>query len=303
MLRSIRSGGLPYIIPRSEIPIKSAAEIIGKLLLTIVIVIVLLVIVLIAYFVFSGSSLMDLEAAVSDEWSIYAQMIVFTIAAFGMYALFERKRGWPLGFMQKSAALWTVRGMLAGILLMSASAALIWLLGGAEWHWIGFNRTVILSLLDGAVLYAAVAVYEEFFARGYVQGLIRYHYGSITAVVVSSILFALMHGFNPGSFESPLPMVNLWLAGVLLAVSREASGGLWLPIGLHLTWNYFQGYVYGFRVSGTDNVPSVIESTASGPVALSGGSFGVEGSFVTTIITIAGIAAVYAIYNGKKRES
>ncbi|MNZ88491.1 CAAX amino terminal protease self- immunity [compost metagenome] len=137
-------------------------------------------------------------------------------------------------------------------------------------------------------------------ARGYVQGLIKFHYGQNAAIVVSSLLFAIMHGMNPGTFDSPFPIINLTLAGVLLAVSREVSGGLWMPIGIHLTWNYFQGYIFGFQVSGTETAPALLETTITGSQALSGGSFGVEGSFITTLILILGIVAVRYMYRSGK---
>ncbi|WP_169507487.1 CPBP family intramembrane glutamic endopeptidase [Paenibacillus harenae] len=283
--------------------IKSVAEIIGKLLLTLVTVIVLLIIVFLIYFMLAGFSISDLEGAISSQWAIYAQMIVFMAAAFGMYALFERKRGWTFGLKQPGAVPWAIRGLLAGFLLMTVSALLIWLLGGIEWEWIGLNQLVLHSLLDGLLLFVGVAVYEEIFSRGYVQGLIRYHYGSIVAITVSSLLFAILHGFNPGTFDSPFPIINLLLAGILLAVSREVSGGLWMPIGLHLTWNYSQGYVYGFKVSGTDTVHSVLATVITGPDVLSGGAFGAEGSLITTIVTLAGIAAVYVTYRKTARAS
>ncbi|WP_424769415.1 lysostaphin resistance A-like protein [Paenibacillus sp. sgz302251] len=226
-------------------------------------------------------------------------MMVFTIAAFMMYAFFERKRGWPLGLKQPRGAIWTVRGLLTGIILMSVSYLLIWSFGGIDWTWVGFSVDVNRSLLDGLILFTCVAVYEEIFSRGYVQGLFKYHYGSKAAIIISSLLFALMHGFNPGTFDSPFPIINLMLAGILLAVAREVSGGLWMPIGIHLTWNYFQGNIYGFKVSGTDLVPSVMETELTGPVPLSGGTFGLEGSFITTLVTILGISAVYLIYKRK----
>lgn len=263
------------------------------------IVFVLIIILFIIYFIAAGLSVSDLEAAVDNKWLIYAQIVAFTAAAFGMYALFERKKVWPLGLKQPNGALWAVHGLLAGAILMTVSSVLIWVLGGIEWQWIGFNQAVLRSLLDGLILFICVAVYEEILSRGYIQGLVKYHYGQTSAIIVSSILFAVMHGLNPGTFDSPFPIINLLLAGILLGLSRELSGGLWMPIGLHLTWNYFQGHIYGFSVSGTDPVPSVLDAVATGPAPLSGGSFGVEGSFISTLVTMIGIIAVYFFYSRK----
>lgn len=263
------------------------------------IIFVLMIIIFILYFFAAGLSVSDLEAAADNKWLIYAQIAAFTATSFGMYALFERKKGWPLGLKQHGGALWAVHGLLTGAILMTISSVLIWVLGGIDWQWVGFNRAVLRSLLDGLILFTCVAIYEEILARGYIQGLVKYHYGIISAIVVSSILFAVMHGFNPGTFDSPFPIINLLLAGILLSLSRELSGGLWMPIGLHLTWNYFQGHVYGFSVSGTDPVPSLLDATSAGPALLSGGSFGVEGSFISTVVTVIGIIAVYFIYRKK----
>jgi membrane protease YdiL (CAAX protease family) len=147
--------------------------------------------------------------------------------------------------------------------------------------------------------FTAVAINEELFSRGYVQGLIKYHFNTKAAVIVSSLLFALLHSFNPGVFNNPLPLLNLLLAGVLLGVSREVSGGLWMPIGIHLTWNFFQGNVYGFAVSGLE-VESVIRLEQTGNAIISGGSFGAEGSLLTSLILIVGTYGVYKYYHAKK---
>lgn len=280
--------------------IKNLALIVGKLLLMLVFVFILLIILFIAYFFAAGLTTSEIGGLLESDLLIYTQNAAFIAAVLTMYALFERRKGWNLGLRQQRSVLLSVHGLLAGFILISAASVLIWALGGVEWQWIGLNREVRFSLLEGLALFIGVALAEEILSRGYIQGLIKYHYGSIAAITASSILFALMHGFNPGVFESPFPILNILLAGILFALSRELTGGLWMPIGLHLTWNYFQGYIYGFSVSGTDPIPSVLRAVAAGPAALSGGSFGVEGSSISTIILVLGIIAVYYFYRGKE---
>lgn len=279
--------------------IKTIASIIGKLLLLMVIMFVFIILALIGYFLVTGFSTSKFENIASSGTLIYAQMIGFIVAIFLMYAFFERKKGWALGIKQRGAVVFTIQGLLTGAILISLSSVLIWALGGIEWEWIGFNREVNISLLKGFLLFTGVALSEEILSRGYVQGLLKHHYGSTAAIITSSILFALLHGSNPGILDSPFPLLNIFLAGLLLALARELTGGLWMPIGLHLTWNYFQGYVYGFSVSGTDTVPSLLQTINNGPNALSGGSFGVEGSFTSTLVLLIGIIAVYYYYMDK----
>lgn len=273
---------------------KNAAEIVGKLLLLALLISVAFILIFIVYFLAAGLDDSSLEAFVESKWQIYLQMAVFTLAAVLMYVLFERNRGWPLGLKQQKGAASFANGLLLGAMMITMSALLVWSFGGMEWEWVGFQRTVLRSLLDGLILYACVAFYEEFFSRGYLQGLIKYHYGAVSAMIVSSILFTALHAFNPGMTETPFPIVNLFLVGILLAYTRELSGGIWMPVGIHFTWNWFQGCVYGFKVSGTELVPSLIRTTITGPVPLSGGSFGIEGSYIATLITLLAIIAVWS---------
>ncbi|MCA0758732.1 CPBP family intramembrane metalloprotease [Paenibacillus sp. N4] len=273
---------------------KKAAEIVGKLLLLALMISVALIIILIIYFLAVGFNESTLEAVAESKWQIYLQMAVFMLAATLIYALFERKRGWSLGLKQPKGGAALRAGLLLGAVMISLSALLIWSFGGMEWEWIGFRSNVLRSLLDGFILFACVAVYEEFFSRGYLQGLIQYHFGSLTAIIVSSVLFTAMHSFNPGMTETPIPIINLLLVGILLAYTRKISGGIWMPVGIHFTWNWFQGCVYGFKVSGTELVPSLIRTTITGPVPISGGSFGIEGSYIATLITVLAIIAVWS---------
>ena len=104
--------------------------------------------------------------------------------------------------------------------------------------------------------------------------------------MISSIIFAVMHGANPNI--NFLALVNLLLAGMLLGNYYIYKKNLWFPTGLHVTWNYFQGYILGFEISGM-GVDSIITQKLQGSDLLTGGSFGFEGSILCTFITILGI--------------
>ena len=62
------------------------------------------------------------------------------------------------------------------------------------------------------------------------------------------------------------------------------SGSLWIPIGIHWTWNYVQGNILGFAVSGTDAGTTWYKAIPSGPDLISGGAFGAEASIVSFVL-------------------
>jgi len=73
-------------------------------------------------------------------------------------------------------------------------------------------------------------------------------------------------------------------AGLLLGAAYKYSGTLWLPIGIHWAWNFTQGNIFGFEVSGNDAGASFLKSTVSGPDWLTGGAFGAEASVIPVFL-------------------
>jgi len=283
--------------------VKSVFIVAGKILLSAAIIILL---VLIGFLIYAAVQLMagrsadDILSYTSISLSqMSIQGFAFIIGTLIMYAAFDRKHGWSLGLKQQKPFRLAVEGLAAGILLMTLSALLIWLCGGVTFNSVTFDNTVLASMSSGVLLFTIVSVNEELFSRGYLQGLIKHHFGGTAAIVVPSLLFAALHLQNNNVLDNPLPLLNLFLAGIVLAVSREWSGGLWMPIGLHLTWNYFQGYVYGFEVSG-NKVDSLIHLTREGSDTISGGAFGAEGSLLTTLVLLAGTFAIMRYYRTRK---
>jgi hypothetical protein len=117
-------------------------------------------------------------------------------------------------------------------------------------------------------------------------------WGGAWAVVATACVFGLLHLFNPGT--SWLSTLNVVAAGLLLGVVFVRTSSLWWTTGVHLGWNWSHGYVADVAVSGLDLVDApMYEGVTSGPDWLGGGTFGPEGSVVTTVVLLGSSAACW----------
>ena len=149
------------------------------------------------------------------------------------------------------------------------------------------------SLLTGLILFIFVGINEEMFARGYCMTVLKQTGNKWVIVIVSSIIFSLMHSLNPSM--SFLSYLNLFLFAVLAAYMFIKSNNLWLSIGYHITWNYFEGNVFGFQVSGL-STSSLYTLSAPANNIITGGSFGPEGGLVVTFITLVCFIYIWKFY-------
>jgi len=173
-----------------------------------------------------------------------------------------------------------------GIAIIGTVFLLLWPSPWLEVTAFRWDEAARLSFLSAAFGYMAVAIGEEIFTRGYVQTLLVEHLGVRGGILATSLLFSLLHLSNPHT--SWLPMINLFLAGILLGSIKEAAGNLWMPIGLHFTWNLTQDAL-SLPVSGLQlTVDSPVQAVETGPDWLTGGPFGLEGGIAVTLILILG---------------
>ncbi len=143
---------------------------------------------------------------------------------------------------------------------------------------------------DLVALFVPAALHEELAFRGYVYQKLR-QWSRGLAVAVTSIVFAVLHSGNAGA--SPLAIVNILIAGVLLALAYERYRRLWFPIGIHFAWNVMSGPVLGFPVSGFVPRDSVLRVAGSGPELVTGGTFGIEASIWMTVMEVLAIALLF----------
>ncbi|TSI17004.1 CPBP family intramembrane glutamic endopeptidase [Brevibacterium aurantiacum] len=175
-------------------------------------------------------------------------------------------------------------GALIGIGLFSLVIVIIALLGGYTVDGLG-SPGALLGLLG---FMAAVAVTEEVIFRGVLFRVIEERTGSWIAMAVTGLVFGLMHLLNPNaSFFGAIAIAVE--AGFMLTAAYMATRRLWVPIGLHFGWNMAAGGIFSTEVSGANTPQGLLDATMSGPVLITGGDFGPEGSvFSIALCTLAG---------------
>lgn len=221
-------------------------------------------------------------------------------AALGAYALFVRlyERRWPTEVGPKGL-LWLPTGLALGVVLLLASAGLVYAGGWSVVAQIADRGDWPRLVVAAMVVQFGVAVLEELLLRGVFFRVVERSLGSWLALALSAVLFGLMHAGNPNATWWAAAGLALQ-AGVLLGAAYMASRSLWLPIGVHWGWNAMQAGVVGGTVSG-HATRSVVTVEAAGPEILSGGAFGLEGSLVATGVcsAVAVVLCLIAVRRGQ----
>ncbi|RII36107.1 CPBP family intramembrane metalloprotease [Clostridium chromiireducens] len=171
--------------------------------------------------------------------------------------------------------------LVAIILLCTKSVEMVNSINKPNFSW---------GLIIELIIFIFVGINEELFARGYCMTVLKQTKKAYVPIIVSSIIFALMHSLNQGI--SLIAYLNLFLFGLSMGYVFIKTKNIWISIGYHITWNYFQGDIFGFLVSG-NSTNSIYNIKTVTPNLINGGSFGPEGGLVVTALLIATIFIIY----------
>jgi hypothetical protein len=206
----------------------------------------------------------------------------------------DRKSIVSMGYNIKGKLGDIIWGIVVGFVLISIGFLTLLITNHLTIESVNFSWSLIIQSF---FFFLIAAIIEEIVFRGYIlNNLLSSMKNKYLALLISSLLFALIHGLNPNL--SIISLVNLVIAGFALGITYIYTKNLWFPIFLHVSWNYFQGPIFGFEVSGM-NAASIIKQNVIGSDLLTGGQFGFEGSVILTILLFGMIIITDRIYNKK----
>jgi len=169
---------------------------------------------------------------------------------------------------------------------------------GFAWEFDPIN-VVITSVLIAFVVFIFVGWNEELLSRGYHLQTIASGTNLFWGVVLSSAVFGLLHLGNPNA--TWVSAAGIFFAGVYLAYAYIRTKQLWLSIGLHIGWNFFEGVVFGFPVSGLD-IYALTRIQVTGPELWTGGAFGPEAGLIVLPSLLLGAGLIYWFTKSRETE-
>lgn len=210
--------------------------------------------------------------------------ILATLLAFRM--VYGKRPLSQMGLSPKSCFPQLLGGCLLGAVSIALAFVLLLVTGSLNIVSIQWNALGNPLFWTSFLMYILVAFNEEMLCRGYMMTALKTTRSRAAIIFISSIIFSLLHLFNPNL--SGLGLFNIALIGVVFALQFIQTGRLWVPIGFHFLWNFVQGNVLGMNVSGTENI-SILQSEITGPWWWTGGAFGPEGGLAVTAVVVLNI--------------
>ena len=268
---------------------------------------VLVVVVAVAVQLGFGVVLSAVESAVADRLGVFAVYAGLGGGTLVAAVAVDRRTVADLGFgvdrdwwLDLAFGLALGAGLMSGVFLVALGAA-----------WIRVTGTFVADASGGfgvnflflVALFVAVGVVEELLLRGWLLTNLAEGFDGVwtvgrrgavvLAVALSSAVFGGLHATNPNATLAST--VGITLAGVLLASGYVLTDELAIPVGIHVTWNLFQGGVYGFPVSGLDLGVRVVAVAERGPDLFTGGRFGPEAGLlgVGAVVLGTGLVTLY----------
>lgn len=179
-------------------------------------------------------------------------------------------------------------GIGMGIALIGLVTGLIVAVGGVRFSLDPARSMDALAM--AAWVFAWVVLLEELLFRGFVFQRLVDGIGQWPALLAMAVLFAIAHWGNPGMDWTTLTWatIDTALGAILLGLAYLRTRRLALPIGIHFGWNWAQGALLGFDVSGLDQSGWLLPELLDMPQWLTGGAFGPEASvFAVLVDTVA----------------
>jgi uncharacterized protein len=227
--------------------------------------------------------------------AVIAETFAVTLSVFLARRFLDKRSIESLGLKVNIQSLFDIlTGIGLTLLQMGMIYVLMFWLGWITFEGFAWEFDPIPLVLKNTLLFFVIFIFvgwsEELLSRGYHLQTIASGLNLFWGVMISSAVFGLLHIFNPNA--TWVSAAGIFLAGIFFAYAYIRTKQLWLPMGLHLGWNFFEGVVFGFPVSGLD-IYALTRITVQGPELWTGGAFGPEAGLIVLPALILGAILIY----------
>jgi len=251
-----------------------------------------LVLSVVAFIISSSLGLGGSTTSILDQ---IISLFAVTLSVYIARRWLDKRSFESLGFKLSSQ---TWLDILAGIGITFVQMGFIYVvmlgLGWLTFTGFAWNFDPIGMVISNVLIFFIVFIFvgwnEELLSRGYHLQTIASGINLFWGVIISSAVFGLLHLGNPNA--TWVSAAGIFFAGIYLAYGYVRTKQLWLSIGLHIGWNFFEGVVFGFPVSGLDIYP-LLRIKVTGPELWTGGAFGPEAGLIVLPSLIVGGLLIY----------
>ncbi len=232
--------------------------------------------------------------------NIWLQVAITSVSSFFSVWIFrvfvDKQTVTSLGFAWKGFEKHAWTGFSAAIAMLGVGTLVLVALQYV--NYVDFQLNVV-SLGSNLLLMLLVAFAEELFFRGYLLNNLMQSMNKWLSLMISALLFAFVHIGNPAAMVSVIPVIEVFIGGLMLGINYIYTRNLWFGIFLHFSWNFFMGPVLGYEVSGI-NLQPILTQNVTGPNLWTGGAFGFEGSVLSMVVNIILMVVLVGVYERKR---
>jgi uncharacterized protein len=236
------------------------------------------------------------DGSIASIWNQLINFLVITVSVYVARVWLDKRSFESLGLKVDHQ---TIPDFLMGIVITFVQMGFIYVvmftLGWLTFEGFAWEFDPIHVVIGGVLTFFVIFIFvgwnEELLSRGYHLQTIASGLNLFWGVIISSAVFGLLHIANPNA--TWVSAVGIFLAGIYLAYGYSRTKQLWLPIGLHIGWNFFEGVVFGFPVSGLTDIYKLIRIQVHGPELWTGGAFGPEAGLIVLPSLILGAFLIY----------
>jgi len=241
----------------------------------------------------------EAQGLVVEQWQPLAEQAIFLFLLLAGYAgmgltldgqqkpLSEqglpRRAGWPAEAGLGLAVGWTLAVACVLPLIVGGGIAIVLILGPSAWGW----------LLVDAAFFAMVALAEEVAFRGYGFQRLEQSVGPLGAALGYAAFYALVQALLPGSNHSSIA-VSIVLS-LVLSIAYLRTRALWLSWGINFAWKATRALLFGLAISGDSSHSPVVQGNPMGSFWLTGGGFGLDGSWMAFVLLLVALPVVYRL--------